>query len=257
MTALWRIGSVPYLNAKPLLWGLDHDPAVRLVLKPPAELVPLVEDGRLHAALLPSIEAIRLGLFHVPGLAIASPGRTASVLLHLKKPLQQVRTVALDRNSRTTNALTRILLERRYRLNPRYVKHDPDGPRDFRRDPKVDAAVTIGDASFRDWGLPALDLGAAWRDLTGVPFVFALWALPRRNAALEGRLKAAAREGRRRLKEIVAAEHGRAGLTPAECARYLTEYITYDLGPWERTGLKLFERHARDLGLLDSPAARR
>jgi len=257
MTALWRIGSVPYLNAKPLLWGLDRDPGVRLILKPPAELVPLMERGRLHAALLPSIEAIRLGLVHVPGLAIASPGRTGSVLLHLKKPLKQVRTVALDRNSRTTNALTRILLERRYGLRPRYVKHDPDGSRDFRRDPKVDAAVTIGDASFRDWGLPALDLGAAWKDMTGVPFVFALWALPRRNASLENRLKTAAREGRRRLKEIVAAEHEKAGLTRAECVRYLTEHITYDLDPAELAGLKLFERHARDLGLLDSPAARR
>ncbi|HTF57798.1 MAG TPA: menaquinone biosynthesis protein [Planctomycetota bacterium] len=257
MTVLWRIGSVPYLNAKPLLWGLDRDPAVRLILRPPAALVPLMERGRLQAALLPSIEAIRLGLVHVPGIAIASPGRTGSVLLHLKKPLRQVRTVALDRNSRTTNALARILLERRYGLHPRYVKHDPDGRRDFRRDPKVDAAVTIGDASFRDWGLPAIDLGAAWRDLTGVPFVFALWALPRRNAALEGRLQSAALEGRRRLKEIVDAEHAGAGLTRAECTQYLTERITYDLGPGERTGLRLFERHARDLGLLDSPAPRR
>jgi chorismate dehydratase len=257
MTSLWRLGSVPYLNAKPLLWGLDRDPAVRLTLRPPSRLVPLMERGRFDAALLPSIETLRLGLEHVPGIGIASPGRTDSVLLHLKTRLRRVKTVALDRNSRTTNALARILLERRYGLRPAYVTHDPESRVDFRKDPEIDAAVTIGDASFRDWGLPALDLGASWRDFTGVPFVFAVWALRRRDASLERRLRAAAREGRGRLKEIAEAEHARVNLTRAECALYLTERIAYDLGPAERAGLRLFERHARSLGLLDSRRARR
>jgi chorismate dehydratase len=254
---LWSLGSVPYLNAKPLLWGLDRDPAVSLVLRPPSRLVPLIERGTLDAALLPSIECLRLGLAHVPGLAIASPGRTDSVLLHLKKPLKEVRTVALDRNSRTTNALTRILLGRRYGLKPAYVTHDPTGSVDFRKAPGIDAAVTIGDASFRDWGLPSLDLGAAWRDFTGVPFVFALWAVKKPDPSLERRLRAAAREGRARIDEIARAEHAGVDLTAAECRLYLTERITYDLGPPERAGLRLFERHARVMGLLDSPRGRR
>jgi chorismate dehydratase len=256
MAPLWTVGCVPYLNAKPLIWGLDRDPAVRLTLNPPAGLVRLMRRRALDAALLPSIEALRLRLRCVPGIAIASPGRTESVLLHLKKPLKRVATVALDRNSRTTNALARILLERKYGLAPRYVTHDPDGP-SFRRNARIDAAVTIGDASFRDWGLPSIDLGAAWRDFAGLPFVFALWALRRRNPALERRLRTAAREGRRHLEEIVAAEHARVGLTPRECAAYLTRNISFRMGAAERAGLGLFERHARDLGLLDSRAPRR
>ena len=256
MAPLWTVGCVPYLNAKPLIWGLDRDPAVRLAFHPPSGLVRLMRRRALDAALLPSIEALRLKLRCLPGLGIASPGRTESVLLHLKKPLRRVATVALDRNSRTTNALARILLERKYGLAPRYVTHDPEG-RSFRKDPRIDAAVTIGDASFRDWGLPSIDLGAAWRDFAGLPFVFALWALRRRNGALERRLRTAASEGRRHLKEIVAAEHARVGLSPAECRSYLTRNIAFRLGPEERTGLRLFERHARSMGLLDSRVPRR
>lgn len=256
MTSLWRLGSVPYLNAKPLLWGLDRDPAVRLTLRPPAALVPLMEKGRFDAALLPSIETLRLGLEYVPDIGIASAGRTDSVLLHLKTPLKRLRRVALDRNSRTTNALTRILLERRYGLRPRYLTHDPGGP-DFRKNRGIDAAVTIGDASFKDWGLPSIDLGASWRDYTGGPFVYAVWAMRRRDAALERRLRAAAGEGLNRLDEISKAEHARVDLTLAECRLYLAERISYELGPAERAALLLFERHARDLGLLDSPGRRR
>lgn len=257
MTATWRIGAVPYLNAKPLLWGLDRDPSVRLLLKPPARLVPHMERGRFNAALLPSIEVLRLGLDHVPGVAIASAGRTDSVLLHLKTTLPKVATVALDRNSRTTNTLARILLERRFGLKPRYVEHEPEGTSDFRAHPEIDAAVTIGDASFRPWGLPTLDLGAAWLEFTGMPFVFALWGLHHRDRALEERLAAAAVEGRKRVKEIAAAESARVNLPRDECERYLTERISYTLGPSELTGLRLFERHARALGLLDSPRTRR
>ena len=105
--------------------------------------------------------------------------------------------------------------------------------------------------------MPSLDLGAAWRDFTGVPFVFAAWARRRDDAPLERRLRAAAREGRARLGEIAEAEHARVHLTRAECALYLTERISYELGRAERAGLRLFERHARALGLLDSPPARR
>lgn len=257
MTVLWRLGSVPYLNAKPLLRGLDRDPGVALTLRPPSALVPPMEQGRFDAALLPSIETLRLGLEYLPDFGITSPGRTDSVLLHLKKPLRQVRSVALDRNSRTTNALARILLERRYDLHPRYLAHDPDGRADFRKNRAIDAAVTIGDASFREWGLPSLDLGASWRDFTGVPFVFAVWAMRRRNPALERRLRAAAREGLKRLDEIAEAEHAGVHLSLAECRVYLTERIAYRMGPAERAGLRLFERHARDLGLLDSTKRRR
>jgi len=136
-----RIGCVPYLNAKPLLEGLDG-----VLLLPPADLVGRLISGSLDVALLPAIEVLRRGLAHVRGIAIASPGKTDSVRLHHAVPVSEIRRVALDRNSRTSNMLTRILLEKRHGLRPTYVVRDPTRGLSFKA---VDAVVTIGDTSFR------------------------------------------------------------------------------------------------------------
>ncbi len=232
-----RIGCVPYLNAKPLIEGL-----VGLVLEPPADLVARLQSGWLDAALIPSIEVLRLGFAHVPGRAIASPGPTDSVRLWLKKPLDEIRVVALDRNSRTTNALARILLEKKHGLSPRYVVADPA------KGLKGDAAVTIGDASFRDFGVPSIDLGAEWRAFTGKPFVFALWA-HRKGHPRAAEIRRVLRRPLGAVEPIVEREYARVGITRERCRTYLTECITYGLGPAEKAGLKLFARHARSLEL--------
>jgi chorismate dehydratase len=232
-----RLGCVPYLNAKPLIEGLAD-----VVLRPPAQLAALLAKGRVEAALMPSIEVIRHGFVHVPGIAIASPGPADSVRLHLRRPLDRVRTVLLDKASASTNAMTRILFERRWAMKPRFVSREP-----------ADAAVTIGDASFREYGCPSLDLATEWREWTGHPFVFALWAHDRdhpRAAALRRELLAAKEAGRRALERIIEREHKRVGIERDRARRYLTECITYDLGAPERKGLALFARHARELGLL-------
>jgi chorismate dehydratase len=236
-----RLGCVPYLNAKPLIEGLGD-----VVLRPPAQLAELLAKARVEAALLPSIEVVRHGFVHVPGIAIASPGPADSVRLHLRRPLDRVRTVLLDRASRSTNTLTRILFEVRWGMKPRYVSREP-----------ADAAVTIGDASFREYGCPSLDLATAWREWTGLPFVFALWAHDPdhpRPAALRRALAAAKEAGRRALERIIEREHKRVGIDRDRARIYLTERITYDLGPREKRGLALFVRHARELGLLTKEA---
>lgn len=235
-----RIGCVPYLNAKPLIEGLPD-----VLLLPPADLVGRLTSGKLDVALIPSVEVLRRGLAHVPGIAIASPGRTESVRLYHKVPVPEIRVVALDRNSRTTNMLTRILLEERHGLRPRYVKRDPskklllDG---------VDAAVTIGDTSFRREGVPFLDLGSEWRAWSGAPFVFALWAHRKghpRAREIARTLRAAKARGVPRIAEIARRESKRLGLSTSYAARYLTEWITFDLGPAERAGLRKFGSYAR------------
>jgi predicted solute-binding protein len=237
-----RIGCVPYLNAKPLIEGL-----VGLLLEPPADLVARLQSGWLDAALLPSIEVLRLGFAHVPGRAIASPGPTDSVRLWLKKPLDEVRVVALDRNSRTTNALTRILLEKKHGLSPRYVVADPA------KGLKGDAAVTIGDASFKDYGVPSIDLGAEWRAFTGKPFVFALWA-HRKGHPRTAEIRRVLRQPLGAVERIVEREHARVGISRERCRTYLTKCITYELGPAEKAGLKLFEKHAKSLELEEARA---
>ncbi|HEV3027059.1 MAG TPA: menaquinone biosynthesis protein [Planctomycetota bacterium] len=236
-----RIGCVPYLNAKPLLEGLDD-----VLLLPPADLVGKLVSGSLDVALLPAIEVLRRGLAHVPGIAIASPGKTDSVRLHHAVPVADIRRVALDRNSRTSNMLTRILLEKRHGLRPTYVVRDPTKGLSFKA---VDAVVTIGDTSFRPGRTPFLDLGSEWRAFTGRPFVYALWAYrPGHPKAREiaATLKAAKQRGTARIPEIARREAARLKLTPAYCRNYLTDSITFDLGAAERAGLRLFGKYADD-----------
>ena len=234
-----RIGCVPYLNAKPLLEGLDG-----VLLLPPADLVGRLTGGRLDVALLPAVEVLRRKLAFVPGIAIASPGKTDSVKLHHQVPVAEIRRVALDRNSRTSNMLTRILLEERYGLRPKYVVRDPSKGLSFKA---VDAVVTIGDTSFRREGVPFLDLGTEWKAFTGRPFVYALWAHRPghpKTAEIAATLREAKKRGTAKVPEIARRESKRLGLTPRFCRTYLTEYITFDLGPAERAGLKLFGTYA-------------
>src|SRR5436190_850160 len=236
-----RIGCVPYLNAKPLLEGLDG-----VLLLPPADLVGRLVAQQLDVALLPAIEVLRRGLAYVPGIAIASPGKTDSVRLHHAVPVGEIRRVALDRNSRTSNMLTRILLEKRHGLRPTYVLRDPTKRLDFKA---VDAVVTIGDTSFRPGKTPFLDLGSEWKSFTGKPFVYALWAYrPGHPKAREivRRLTAAKKRGTAAIPAIAKREAARLKLTPAYCRKYLTKAITFDLGRAERAGLTLFGKYADD-----------
>ncbi len=239
---MFKIASVPYLNGMPLIEGLE-----RVLFRPPSRLGALLTAGKADAVLVSAIEVLRHGWEHVPGIAVASPGKTDSVRLHHKVALPLIRRVALDRNSRSSNALARIILERRYGLRPRYVTRDPSARLSLE---DVDAALTIGDASFRPGRWPYLDLGTAWREFTGRPFVYALWAfLPGHPRARElgAVLREAKARGLEQIGAVAAREAKRLRLPAAFCRRYLTKRITYDLGPAERAGLELFERYARAL----------
>jgi len=235
-----RVGCVPYLNGKPLVEGLPG-----VVFRPPSELARLLGEGKVDVAIVPSAEVLRRGWSWVPGIAIASPGKTDSVRLHHRVEIPDIRRVALDRNSRTSNLLARVILERRYGLRPAYVVRDPSRGLSLRG---VDAAVTIGDASFRPWGFPFRDLGTEWKAFTGRPIVYALWAyLPGHPAAREmARVLRAARErGLSAIEGIARREAARLGLTRRFCRAYLSECMTYELGPAERAGLRLFEKYVR------------
>lgn len=242
----FRIGCVPYLNARPLIERL----ACPVRLAPPRRLAQALARGALDAALLPVLECFRRGYATVPGVAIASDGPVQSVLLHLRVPPGKIRVCALDRNSMTSNALARILLERRFGARPRYGMRDPSrGPALPRAS---DAAVTIGDNSFRRFASRTLDLGAEWKRFTGLPFVYALWCLRRdhphrREIALL--LRRAATEGLRLRREIARREAGRLGLNVRFCTRYLTHSIRYSLGRRERAGMTRFRRWCRRMEL--------
>lgn len=216
-----RIGSVPYLNARPLVDALGA--GVRLA--PPVDLAALLRAGELDAALVPVVEALENPRYQVvDGIGIGCDGPVYSVFLAHEKPIEEWRTVSLDPHSRTSNQLVQTLLAGRAF---RFVK----------REEPADAALWIGDPAIRyraeNPGQSYWDLGTEWKKQTGLPFVFAVWALNPGHVELADRLRAAAVEG--------LDARSRIATTPLEM-RYLTEYIRYEVGTGQKRAIAEFAR---------------
>ena len=178
-----RVGAVSYLNAKPLYYGLEaHAPGVELVMDLPSRLADRLAAGDLDVALIPSVEYLRgagRGYEILPGFAIAAHGPVWSVKLFSRVPFDQVRRLALDEGSRTSQALARVWLDAAHGVRPERVEILPMGASPL--ESTADAVLVIGDRAMRVPDAPwhaVVDLAEAWRDLTGLPFVFALWVAP-------------------------------------------------------------------------------
>src|SRR5438270_9204734 len=248
-----RVGAVNYLNTKPLICDLESlAPEAELVLEVPSRLADLLAEGRLDVALIPVIEYFRAGTYSVvPDVAIASRGPVLSVTLFSRVPWGEIRRVALDAGSRTSAALTQILLRRRYGVQPEVVPLPLDRTAE---ESDADAVLLIGDRAMRAC-LPgfahAFDLGQEWFDWTGLPFVYAVWAA-REGADLgpvAAALAAAKRRGLERVGPIAAREAPRLGLDAGFCRRYLATIIHFDLGPREQAGLHAYYTLACEFGL--------
>ena len=248
-----RIGAVNYLNTKPLICDLEElAPGIELLLDVPSRLADLLATGELDVALIPVIEYFRAGNYSVvPGLSIASNGPVLSVTLFSRVPWVGIRRVALDEGSRTSAALTQVLLRGRYGVRPEVVPLPLDQAAE---EADADAVLLIGDRAMRAC-LPgfrhAFDLGQEWRDWTGLPFVYAFWAV--RAGADLGPVEAALHEAKRRGLEqvgpIAAREAPRLGLDAGFCRRYLSNIIHFDLGPREQAGLHHYYMLACELEL--------
>src|SRR5262249_26905080 len=144
----------------------------------PSRLADRLASGDLDVALIPVVEYFRAGTYSiVPGVSIASRGPVLSVTLFSRVPCPEIQSVALDEGSRTSAALARILLEKRYGVRPQTVQLPIGVAAD---DMSTDAVMLIGDRAMKAC-LPgfahAYDLGQEWFDWTGLPFVYAVWAV--------------------------------------------------------------------------------
>ena len=250
-----RVGIVNYLNSKPLAWsflqGLHQD-VLQAEYYPPAEVAERLDAGKLEVGLIPSIEIQRISQLRLlPGLCVAATREVRSVLLVLTKRVEQVRRVALDLNSRTSAALVRILLRELYDCEPRYAAAAPELDRMLS---DSDAALLIGDPALRvdRHRYRVLDLAAEWRRLTGLPFVFAVWAV-RPEVDLPGLgeyFAASLARGLADLDELVDVASRELGLETGEIRRYLTENLSFDLGRDELSGLSEFYCKASQHGLI-------
>lgn len=251
-----RVGAVNYLNTKPLICDLELiAPEAELALDVPSRLADRLAAGELDVALIPVIEYFRAGTYSVvPDLSIATRGPVLSVTLFSRVPWPRITRVALDEGSRTSAALTQVLLRHRHGVTPEVVPL-PLGAAAEAAD--ADAVLLIGDRAMRAC-LPgfeyAFDLGQEWYDWTGLPFVYAVWAV-RQGAAL-GRvawaLGEAKRRGLARAGHIAAREAPRLGLDAGFCRRYLSTILHFDLGPREQAGLMRYYALACELGLAPS-----
>jgi chorismate dehydratase len=193
-----KISIVKYLNAVPLAWGILQGPqkeAFQPVLSTPAECADQLSAGTVDIGLIPSIEFQRIkGTRIIPGPAVASTHRVRSVILVSVMPLWKVKTVAYDKGSRTSVALSRIIFNDFYHTHPDFRPAEPDLANMLAQS---DAALLIGDRALKFTEdnerpeaarqkpllrlgaepLQVFDLAERWRFLTGLPFVFAFWAV--------------------------------------------------------------------------------
>ncbi len=247
-----RLGAVSYLNAQPLIHGLEPEPGLRLQQDVPSRVAQRLHAGELDLGMIPSIEYAFGEYSIVPGIAVGSRGPVRSVLLYHPGPLEDVRRVALDTSSRTSVALLKILLRERLDREPEYVPMAP-GLEDMLA--TADAALLIGDPALdQKTDVPRLDVGEEWTRLTGLPFVYAFWAGPQGVVTPRGveRLQSALLAGCGALGEIAARHAAGDAERAAVYADYLRTNVVYRLEGDEIAGLREFYRRAHALDLTPS-----
>lgn len=237
-----RIGVVGFTNTLPLAFELDQHMDRALILRAtPAQIADDLEAGKLDVGMVP---VATLAAHHewgvVPGLGIASEGPVRSVLLHSRVPISRVQTLVTDPASRTSNTLARLWLKHRHDLSPKVI---PGPPEPENRLELGEATVVIGDdALFWQADVQeSIDLGGAWTEWTGLPFVFAVWAGPgARKPGLSEALHACYRVNARRIPALAEGAAPKDESRRALITSYLTHSIRYRLGERENEGLRRF-----------------
>ncbi len=246
-----RIAGVGYLNAAPLVHGLAGDPGVELTLASPREVARRLAEDEADCALIPVAAVLEQGGLEILDLGVSADGPVRSVVLVAARPFDEIRTVLLDASSRTSVVLARVVLSW-MGLSPRFLRRE--AAQAIAEVGGDVAALVIGDPAIdlAERFAHSIDLAAAWRAKTGLPFVFAVWAV--RRGAVRGelieRLYRAADEGISAASAIATSYAEAKGERPDRFVSYLTRNIRHRLGAREREGLLRFAEEASKLGLL-------
>jgi len=270
-----RIGAVSYLNTLPLIEGLEKVEGVALERAAPSRLIEMLLADRLDVALAPVIESQRTegGLALLPVGVIGSDGPTLTVRLYSAGPIEKIERVDADTDSRTSIVLMRALLRARHGIDPAVVDFDArerisSGAGAPTPNEWPEAMLLIGDKVVTS-SPPAvryphqMDLGEAWKEQTGLPFVYAVWMcrpdrvddpLVRRAASVLDRQR---RHNRTRLDWIVTHRAPELGW-PTDLARdYLGRMLRYEVDERARESVERFFDLAREMGLLERRAPTR
>jgi chorismate dehydratase len=279
-----RVSIVQYLNTAPLVYGFTHGPLkgkYDLSFTIPSRCADDLGDGNADIAIIPAIEFQRIdNLVVLPDLAIAAKRRVRSLLIVSRKPIAEVKSIALDHSSRSTQALTRILCAEHWHIAPDF--HEASFTAETLLE-NSDAALLIGDPALRlaislasyatlgpagesicDAGkigvnaigsLYVYDVVQEWRRLSGLPAVLAIWAGRREAISAEVMADfAASRDyGVAHIPEISDAAAMALGLPAPDLLTYLRENINYTLSRENLAGLELYYCLAAKLSLIPEP----
>jgi chorismate dehydratase len=258
-----RISAISFLNTAPLMWDFEHGDAAKdfsIEYTLPSACAAALAANEADIGIIPAITYAEIpGLVILPNIAIASKDWVRSIVLVSKKPMEEIRTVAVDTSSRTSVALTQVLFTKFF-----------GGPRELTPHPPQleamlcdqDAALLIGDPALqvpRDTKYHVYDLAHIWRRTTGLPFVFAFWAV--RLDALNRKpndltLTKVFQTSRDHGLEpqnlnVIAQEWApKLGLSEDDIRSYLTSNIHYYLDRENHAGLKLFLLYAHEIELI-------
>ena len=264
-----RVGHIQFLNCLPIYWGLMRSGAlidVDLHKDSPDRLNAALVAGDLDIGPISNVEYLRHAdeLLLLPDLAVGSDGPVLSVNVVSTKPLAELdgRRVALGSTSWTGVLLAQLLLGERYGVRPEYFRCPPDLTQMLL---EADAGVVIGDVALRALyeaprrGLAVTDLGQAWREWTGLPMVFAVWAVRRDFAAAHPGLVKEVHQAFLRSRDLCLAELDQVAEAAArwesfDAATLATYFRTLDFSLGERqvAGLREFARRAAAIG--EAPA---
>ncbi len=245
--ATWRIGAVSYLNAKPLVAGLDSDPRVDLVFDIPARLPALLDTGAVDVALVPVIDLAQQNRDWqvVSDACIGSEGESLTVRVFSHTAPESISVLHVDGHSHTSVALAATLWKELYARDLQIFPLRSDT-----RARDCEAVLLIGDkvVTSRPEGFDVqTDLGSAWESLTSLPFVFAVWAAPRGMDVeeLSSILSDARNLGVRSAGTIAEQLGPKMGWPVALAREYLTQRIKFTLGPSHKQGMAKFLELAR------------
>jgi chorismate dehydratase len=276
-----RISIVQYLNTAPLVLGFTDGPLrgkYDLSFTVPSKCAEDLRAGRADVAIIPAIEYQRIdNLVVLPDMSIASKRQVRSLLLVSKKPVREVRSLALDRSSRSTQALTRILCAEKWAIAPNFIEAAPNLAEMLMQS---DASLLIGDPALRiSLGIekdsrpgaegeticPAAQLGITssellyvydvvgeWRSLTGLPAVLAVWAARRDVATpdVAADFIASRDFGLAHISEIAFDAARELELPAPALESYLCRNIDFSLDAENLSGLHLYYEYAAQLGLI-------
>ncbi len=249
-----RVGTPSFLVARPLDLGLEREPGFDVRYDLPSVLIGDLRAGALDVALVSTIELFRRpGYRYLAGPAVTGRGHVASVQVFLRRPLEEIETVALDPASRAARALTRIVLPSRTVKTLSFV--DVAVGADAAAE-DADAWLRIGDQGLREFldpnALPTFNPSEAWTEDTGLPFVFAVWIVAPGVDLTPPQLEAfaAARaRGEVHIDELAAEASREWNLPLDSCRAYLGEECVYDPGDDLEPALVTFRDAAAPLSL--------